>query len=357
MDHLPRYQYDADERTRYEVRIEWRDQFSVEPTVETLVGNDTLEEAQRAYILKRDQLNLGASQMGRGDVFDERGQHIAQISYNGRLWHVHPSGYDDKFFAEAPPIDKDKLYASVRRLHNVVSPNHLKDLSIQMTEISEEAITFLREITNAVMRQEELQPSMINKDIPRGNENEIEVLVCSEDAMTNLFGAPWGSLGIHVIDAPDTDPFREGTPHSLKLRIAIAWDNEKVRERLDWNAVTEMDRLANAEAWLNTIAHELLHVKLFAENGNFNTPADLDSMSNEIGHDLFDMSTGYGIRGLRVNDKHQVADEMTEAHELMEEYCEETGREVTSRALGTYAAEKLLKIIDAETPAPSPGMK
>jgi hypothetical protein len=46
---------------------------------------NTLAEAQKAYVDARDDSDLGASQFGFGNVF-KNGEHIAAISYNGRVW-------------------------------------------------------------------------------------------------------------------------------------------------------------------------------------------------------------------------------------------------------------------------------
>ena len=80
MKHLPHYK--ADERTRYRVRV------VIYHEVKWLTFNMDLEECQRAYIKKRDETGYGASKFSSGDVFDERGQHIARISYNGKLWEA-----------------------------------------------------------------------------------------------------------------------------------------------------------------------------------------------------------------------------------------------------------------------------
>lgn len=82
--------YQVDERTRFKVRVEIFEELSETPSVNWIRGCRTLEEAQRGYVALREETGYGASQVGFGHVFDEAGQLIAHISYNGRLWA--PSG-------------------------------------------------------------------------------------------------------------------------------------------------------------------------------------------------------------------------------------------------------------------------
>jgi len=79
--------YEITERTRFRVRYEinaGRD-FAA-PGTYWLTNMMSLEDCQRAYIEAREQSGLGASQFGSGELFDEMGQHLAHVSYNGRLW-------------------------------------------------------------------------------------------------------------------------------------------------------------------------------------------------------------------------------------------------------------------------------
>ncbi|MCR9276231.1 MULTISPECIES: hypothetical protein [unclassified Mameliella] len=96
MKHLPNY--NADERTRYDLRLQ------IEGCVVWTRGHLTLEEAQAAYITWRDESGLGGSDFASGEVFDQFGQHIARISYNGRLWEPLPWHPGMSCLAEAPTI-------------------------------------------------------------------------------------------------------------------------------------------------------------------------------------------------------------------------------------------------------------
>lgn len=61
-----------------------------------------LVDCQRAYLKVRDDLGVGASQISQGEVFDQYGQCVAHISYNGRLWEPLRWSPDMKPIAEAP---------------------------------------------------------------------------------------------------------------------------------------------------------------------------------------------------------------------------------------------------------------
>ena len=80
--------YPFDERTRFKLRLEsYPDSHDLAPSEVVWVKNlRTLEAAQQAYLDAVAASNLGGSRFLPGEVFDEAGQHIAWISYNGRLW-------------------------------------------------------------------------------------------------------------------------------------------------------------------------------------------------------------------------------------------------------------------------------
>jgi hypothetical protein len=78
--------YDVTEATSFRVRVQVDRSLEREPDIEWITGCESLIDAQRAYITLRDALGYGASQFGFGKVFDQTGLHVAEISYNGRLW-------------------------------------------------------------------------------------------------------------------------------------------------------------------------------------------------------------------------------------------------------------------------------
>ena len=91
------------------------------------------------------------------------------------------------------------------------------------------------------------------------------------------------------------------------------------------------------ESWLTTIFHEVEHVRLFAQNSALLAPAAIDVMAEDgFGHDLFDCSSGYGIRPLENQEGLFVwADTIEEARALMEESVEHRGRRLMHEILGT----------------------
>ena len=79
--------YQITERTRFRVRYSihaGRD--SADIGTYWITNLSSLEDCQRAYMEARDKSGLGASQFGSGELFDEMGQQLAYLSYNGRLW-------------------------------------------------------------------------------------------------------------------------------------------------------------------------------------------------------------------------------------------------------------------------------
>lgn len=94
--------YEADERTRFSLRYEVFGDSDHMPSVRWHRTLFTLTEAQRLYVRDRDASGLGASGFGAGFIFDQFGQEVAQISYNGRLWPPLPWTSQSRPVAEAP---------------------------------------------------------------------------------------------------------------------------------------------------------------------------------------------------------------------------------------------------------------
>jgi hypothetical protein len=107
-----RLNYPVSERTRFRVRVEINEDPTGEPLIdwarnchfEHIRNCRSLEEAQRGYIALRNRLGYGASQFGFGEVFDEAGQLVATISYNGRLWAPSPDGRGAGWRPGADPV-------------------------------------------------------------------------------------------------------------------------------------------------------------------------------------------------------------------------------------------------------------
>lgn len=97
--------YQITEHTRFKVRYEISDGREIaQPGTYWLKHLPSLEDCQRAYIEARNAAELGASQFSSGTVFDEMGQHVATVSYNGRLWDAEPWTGQSKPLAEAPAL-------------------------------------------------------------------------------------------------------------------------------------------------------------------------------------------------------------------------------------------------------------
>jgi hypothetical protein len=97
--------YAVDERTRFEVRVEIVDTgHPIEgiASVYWVRHQTSLTDCQREYIKLRESVGLGASFFGEGEVFDQFGQLVARISYNGRIWAPTPWRPGDEPVAEAP---------------------------------------------------------------------------------------------------------------------------------------------------------------------------------------------------------------------------------------------------------------
>lgn len=94
--------YEMTERSRLSVRIEVYHDLEETPEIEWIRHCRSFTEAQQKYCARRDGSGMGASQWGDGMVFDEFGQHLARISYNGRLWEPTQWRPHKKVIAEAP---------------------------------------------------------------------------------------------------------------------------------------------------------------------------------------------------------------------------------------------------------------
>lgn len=91
--------YTATERTRYRAIVPsvygGRPRWTSPPTA-------SLTALQRAYIAGRKASGEGASTFASADVYDEMGQQVARISYNGRLWPAGEWASWSKHIADAP---------------------------------------------------------------------------------------------------------------------------------------------------------------------------------------------------------------------------------------------------------------
>ncbi|WP_411839874.1 hypothetical protein [Paracoccus sp. ME4] len=182
-------------------------------------------------------------------------------------------------------------------------------------------------------------------DMPR----EIELLLCSAETMEYALGSD--ALGLHVVETPGCDSFGDETPYARRMRCVVVIDPDDIRSRL------REEILADGEAWQEhlqeyeeseaaTAFHELAHAVLFAANSGWVSPNKVELLysAGALNNDLFDHSSGYGMRPLPDEDGCAVwADDAAHAAELMEAWCERQGRAwyrqaAASQTVGFYAA-------------------
>ena len=226
----------------------------------------------------------------------------------------------------------------LRLLEELVDPDLLSELEVSPTVVPERVLDFLRSAVVRINADPDMAVTPVAPDlIPPGDLVEIELVLCSPEAFENVLEQPENVLGVHLVSTPDLDPFGEEAPHARAYRIAIPFDAEVVIGLIR-NAVTDFDGTLDeadlahgAMGWLVTLPHEVHHVLWFAGNGSFNSPADLDTMEEEVGHDLFDMNTGYGLRPLRLDGEEYEPEDAEDATELLEMMVEERGRLMAER--------------------------
>ncbi len=219
-------------------------------------------------------------------------------------------------------------------------------------------VAWFRQALDRLQALPEFAAVPMNPDVVRlgaqRDEAEVHVLLCSRASMDIAFGME-GALGVHLVSTPDGDPFGEESAIAREYRVAIVCDRDEFLERLadlaqgDVNPARYLDEYLCA--WANTLFHELEHVRLFAENAALARPSDIESLSDagEIDHDIFDVSTGYGIRPLEIEGRAVWADDCDEAREMMESFVEEGGRALMARVLhGDCAAMKLIEAFGVE---------
>jgi hypothetical protein len=238
-------------------------------------------------------------------------------------------------------------------LEEVVDPDLLDELDIHPTGIPDQILDFLREGAERMSADPDMTVTAVAPDlIPPGELREVEVILCSPQALEHLFEQPDHVLGVHLVSTPDANPFDEEAPHACAYRVAIAFEAATVMERIRDavagfdGVVDEAELVHGAMGWLVTLPHEVHHVLWFAGNGSFNSPADLDVMEEEIGYDLFDLSTGYGIRPLLIDGAEVEPGDAEEAAQLMEEMVEERGRRMAERVFaGDLSPERFLRFL------------
>lgn len=247
-----------------------------------------------------------------------------------------------------------RLQIRLRLLEEVVDPALLREIEIAPTEVSAPILDFLRDGVARMNADPDMSVAAVAPElIPPGDLEEVEVILCSRSAMRDLFEQPDHVLGVHLVSTPDTDPFEEEAPHARAFRVAIpfetGWVMGRVRDAVAApdGTVDESDLVHGAMGWLVTLPHEVHHVLWFAGNGSFNSPADLDVMEGEIGYDLFDLSTGYGIRPALIDGAEIEPEDAEEAALLMEEMVEQRGRAMAARVFtGLLSPDRFLSLLE-----------
>lgn len=246
-----------------------------------------------------------------------------------------------------------RLQIRLRLLEGLVDQALLWELEIAPTEVPAPILAFLRDGVARMNADPDLSVAAVAPDlIPLGGLGEVEVILCSRSAIRDLFEQPGHVLGVHLVSTPDADSFGDEAPQARAFRVAIpfeaAWVLDRVRDAVTSpdGTVDEADLVHGAMGWLVTLPHEVHHVLWFAGNGSFNSPADLDAMEGEIGHDLFDITTGYGIRPALIEGEEVEPEDAGDAALLMEEMVEERGRLMAERVFrDDLGPEKFLALL------------
>lgn len=250
------------------------------------------------------------------------------------------------------------LRISVGLLDDRLDPGLLHELEAEPVRMSSEMLDWFRGVADRIEGHPDMTVSSAAGDhVPLGELDAVEIHFCSPSAFEILLDQPEGVIGVHMVSTPETDPFGDDAPESRAFRIVIPWEPDWVTSRIE-EAVEDHDGHVDPEelshgamAWLVTLTHELHHVIWFAGNGNFNSPADLDVMVDEIGHDLFDVNTGYGIRPPIIDGVEVEPDCAASAQALLEEMVEERGRRLAEDVFqGEFSPDAFLDLLSREAP-------
>lgn len=221
------------------------------------------------------------------------------------------------------------------------------DLAAQMDltppEVPSGMRAWFRDVVARLSGMREITHIPLNPELVSIGKNrascDLEVLLCSRRTMDDVFDAQ-GALGLHIIDAPDSDLFLEDAPHARIYRIAMVCDIEELLDHLVTETVQDGDPeryLAGyVESWLITLFHEIEHVRLFAQNAALNSPYEIEALCDDaaFSHDLFDCSSGYGIRPVMPDGVQPLwADDMQQAAMYMEMHVEARGRVLLNKTL------------------------
>lgn len=220
---------------------------------------------------------------------------------------------------------------NVRRLSEA-----LPDLGLRQADVSDDLVAWLGEALPLVLV--DMPEQMGHDGLKPDMDPEIDVFLCSRDEM-DLFDDGAESLGLFVVDTPEGDPFGDETPLAKRLRVLVVMDREEIENRLS----EEID--TDGEVWEHylheyedsesaTSFHEVAHAMLFAANSGMMSPNAVDTAhgAGDLNNDVFDMTTGYGVRGLMIDGEEVWAESAEHANEVMETWCEEVARRAAAKA-------------------------
>lgn len=121
MKHMPGYL--PTEKTRYRLQINYcpagRLAFSSAAKTEQRTRFEDLEQAQASFISMRDNMALSGWRVLSGLLFDEQGQHVANICTRGALWDtgaLHPAR---KPLAPPPALPEVRFLVSMQAVVKV----------------------------------------------------------------------------------------------------------------------------------------------------------------------------------------------------------------------------------------------
>jgi hypothetical protein len=250
-------------------------------------------------------------------------------------------------------LDENKKVISIKvvKFEDIANPDIMSEWGIPSTDISQEAIDWLQKACDVILDHALMKPSEINTEFPEGDCTDIEVIVCDASCAVDVFDLPEEAMGLHMTHTPDCDPFIEEAPYTRKARCVIFWDKKTATSQILGDVVTRDDLEESGMSWLSTLTHELQHALLFMENGNFNSPNDVNSLeeSGEVNNDVFDVSSSYGIRPLNIAGIEFDGKDADDQRDLMENYVEWRGLQIANDVFkGDLSLESFLKVSGIE---------
>lgn len=238
----------------------------------------------------------------------------------------------------------DPISLDIFRLEDVLPADLAGRLDLTPTFMPDALLAWWQGVLEKVAATPRFATPSINPDLakhldaPAGGDR-ISLIFCARDGLEALTGAPKSVLGIHLLSPVDHDAFGEGDMTPKTHRLLVVSDRSEflalTADLAKDNTDPENFQDEYVEAWLTTAFHEIAHALTFAENAGLLSPLAVEDLSDigETSHDIFDCSTGYGIRPLDIKGYSLWAEDMEDAQDLMEAYVEDLGREIMHDAL------------------------